>query len=62
MTSKLFYIRNAKTDQNFDTNEMKFFGNNWGPTYEEDKDYLQNLIESDNNKFQDCVVKEVELS
>jgi len=57
---KAFYIRNTKTDQNFDTIEMKFYSNNWEPQLEEDKVYLQNLIDSDKEKFKNCIIEEVE--
>lgn len=58
---KLFYIRNTKTDQNFDTNEMKFYDSNWDPTLEKDKAYLENLIKEDQEKFENCIVEEVSI-
>lgn len=58
---KLYYILNTKTDQNFDTNEMKFYGNNWEPTYEEDKEWLQQMINKDPEKFNNCIVESVEI-
>jgi len=57
----LFYIRNTKTDKNFDTMEMKFYGSNWGPNYEEDKERLQGMIDEDPEKFENCVVETVEI-
>lgn len=57
----LFYIRNTKTDQNFDPIEMKFYGNNWEPQLEDDKQWLENIIEDDKEKFQDCIIEEVNL-
>ena len=57
----LFYIRNTKTDQNFDTIEMKFYGSNWEPIYEEDKEWLQAMIDEDSEKFENCVVETVEI-
>ena len=57
----LFYIRNTKTDESFDTNEMKFFSNSWTPEYEEDKSYLKGLISGDPEKFENCVVETVEI-
>lgn len=57
----LFYIRNTKTDQNFDTVENKFYGSNWEPTYEDDKEWLQGIIDEDPEKFENCVVETVEI-
>jgi len=56
----LFYIRNTKSDQSFDTNEMKFFSNSWTSEYEENKSYLERLIADDPEKFENCVVETVE--
>ena len=53
----LHYILNTKTDESFDTMEMKFYPNNWEPEMEEDKDYLQSLIEEDPEKFENCVIE-----
>lgn len=60
-TAKLFYIRNTKSDKNYDINEGKFFGSNWEPIYEEDKSYLQKLINNDPEKFKDCVIQEIDI-
>jgi len=57
----LFYIRNTKNDKNFDTQEMKFYDNNWEPTYEDDKQLLEQLIQNDPEKFENCVVEEIEI-
>jgi len=57
----LFYIRNTKSDMNFDTMEMKFYTNNWEPVLEDDKDYLENLIEEEPERFEDCIIEEVEI-
>ena len=56
----LHYIRNTKTDESFDTMEMKFYPNNWEPELEEDKDYLQSLIDEDPEKFKDCEIETIE--
>jgi len=53
----LHYIRNTKTDQSFDTMEMKFYPNNWEPEMEEDRAYLQRLIDDDPEKFKDCIIE-----
>jgi hypothetical protein len=57
----LFYIINTKNDKNFDTQEMKFYDKNWEPTYEDDKQWLEQLIENDPEKFENCVVEEIEI-
>ena len=51
------YILNTVTDQNFDTLEMKFYNNNWEPALEDDKNYLQSLIDSDSEKFANCIIE-----
>jgi hypothetical protein len=56
----LFYIRNTKTDQNFDTMEMKFYGANWELTLTDDKVLLETLLE-DKEKFENCIIEEVEI-
>ena len=56
----LHYIRNTKTDESFDTMEMKFYPNNWEPELEEDKDYLQSLIDDEPEKFENCVIETIE--
>jgi len=53
----LHYILNTKTDESFDTIEMKFYPNNWEPEMEEDKDYLQSLIDEDPEKFKNCIIE-----
>jgi len=53
----LHYIRNTKTDASFDTMEMKFYPNNWEPEMEEDRAYLQSLIDEDPEKFKDCIIE-----
>lgn len=50
-----FYIWNTKNDKNFDTNEMKFYSNNWEPELE-DKEYLETLISNNPDKFENCVI------
>jgi len=59
---KLFYIRNTKNDQNFDTVEMRFYPSSWNPVLEYDNEYLQSLIDSDSIKFENCIVEEVEIN
>lgn len=52
----LFYILNTKTDESLDTMEMEFYSSNWEPEPEEDKSYLQGLIDADPEKFKNCIV------
>lgn len=58
---KLFYILNTKTDKSFDTMENKFYGSNWQPAYEDDREWLQGMIDEDPEKFENCIVEEVEI-
>ena len=51
-----YYILNTKTDQSFDTMEMKFYSNNWNPEMEEDKEYLEGLINRDPERFENCII------
>ena len=56
MKTAVFYIWNTKTDENFDFNENRFYSNSWQPEMTEDKAYLRGIIESDKDKFKDCVI------
>lgn len=58
MTTAKFYIRNTKNDMNYDTNEGKFFKSSWEPVYEEDRGYLERLINENPEKFKNCVIEE----
>ena len=58
ITNGLFFIRNTKTDENFDTNEMKFYRANWEPEYTDDKLYLEIIIKNDPLKFENCQIEE----
>ena len=40
---------------------MKFYDNNWVPTYEDDKQWLEQLIKNDPKKFENCIVEEIEI-
>lgn len=53
----LFYIRNTKTDQNYDTMDEKFYDSSWTPVGEQDKNWLQDLIELSPEKFKNCIVE-----
>ena len=53
----LHYIRNEETEENLDPIEMKFYPDNWEPEMEEDKDYLQSLIDENPEKFKDCEIE-----
>jgi hypothetical protein len=50
-----FYIWNTKTDESFDTNEMKFYGANWDVELEE-KSYLETVMANHPEKFENCVI------
>jgi hypothetical protein len=52
---KLFYIFNVITNENYDPIENKFYPGSWEPEREE-KEYLQQLIESDPEKFENCII------
>ncbi len=52
----MYYILNTKTDQNYDLIEDKFFASNWEPQREDDKEGLQHMIDSNPEKFEDCIV------
>ena len=55
-----FYILNTKTDQSFDTNEMRFYPSNWTPEFEEDRFYLERLMKNDPEKFENCIIVSLE--
>lgn len=53
----LFYIWNTKTDQHYDTMDEKFYDSSWTPNYEQDKEFLQYLIDTYPEKFENCVIE-----
>lgn len=53
----LYYILNVKTDESYDPIEGKFYGSNWEPELEEDRGYLQSLIDDDPEKFENCIIE-----
>jgi len=53
----MYYIRNTKTDQNYDIYEDKFFESDWSPEYSVDKKHLKLLIKTYPEKFKDCVIE-----
>lgn len=53
----MHYIRNTKTDCSFDPIEDKFFSNRWTPEFEDDPEYLRDIINSDQDRFKDCVIE-----
>ena len=50
-----FYIWNTKTDENFDTNEMRFYSNSWEVELEE-KSYLEMVMANHPEKFENCKI------
>jgi hypothetical protein len=54
-----YYIRNIKTDQNYDTIEQKFYNNNWEPQLESERSVLENIMEWDPETFKNCIIEEV---
>lgn len=59
ITKTFFYIRNPKTDECFDTDEMIFRPDFCQPNLEEEKHGLQKLINEDPEKFKDCIIDTV---
>jgi hypothetical protein len=55
-----YYIRNTQNDNTFDPVENRFYASNWEPHLEEDRGYLQGLIDADPETFQNCVVESTE--
>jgi hypothetical protein len=58
ITNGIFVIRNTKTDQTFDTTEMKFFASNWEPEYTIDRTYLEMIMNNYSEQFENCVIEE----
>ena len=54
-TPSTFYIWNTKTDENYDTNENRFYGANWEPELEE-KSYLETVMANNPEKFENCII------
>lgn len=57
--NSLFYIWNSKTEESFDTNEMKFFPANWEPELSDSKFFLEDLINENPLMFENCKVIEI---
>ena len=53
----MYYIRNTKTDESYDPYEMKFFPNNWEPDWVDDRLELVKILDSNPEKFKDCVIE-----
>lgn len=57
---KQYYIRNQKTDYSFDPLENKFYNPSWAIEYTDDKEWLQAFIDNEPERFDDCLIEEVE--
>ena len=55
MKTSTFYILNTKTDETFDTNEMRFYSASWDIELE-DKIYLETFISNHPKKFENCII------
>lgn len=55
MTTSTFYIWNTKTDESFDTNEMRFYSASWEVELEE-KDYLEIVMKNNPELFENCII------
>ena len=55
MTTATFYIWNTKTDESFDTNEMRFYSASWEVELEE-KDYLEIVMKNNSELFENCII------
>lgn len=55
METATFYIWNTKTDESFDTNEMRFYSASWEVELEE-KSYLETVIANHPEKFENCII------
>jgi len=56
---KLYYIKNIKTNKNYDTDWNHFFDENFDIDYTENKRELESLIKKNPERFKDCVIKEI---
>jgi hypothetical protein len=54
----LFYIRNEKTNKNYDRDWNSFYSDDFDLDLEMNKKNLENLINKDLEKFKNCIVKE----
>ena len=58
LKTSTFYIWNTKTDESFDTYEMRFYSASWGVELEE-KSYLKTLMASNPEKFENCIIVDI---
>ena len=55
MTTETFYILNIKTDETFDTNEMRFYSASWEVELEE-KGCLETVMKNHPELFENCII------
>ena len=53
--NETFTIVRKGTDIHYDTNDQKFYEGNWERTQDK-KEYLEQLIQNDPEKFEDCTI------
>ena len=53
-----YYIRNVKTNKNYDTDFRHFYDDGFSIDFEKDKNILESLIKGDVEKFKNCIIKE----
>jgi hypothetical protein len=58
MKTSTFYILNTKTDETFDTNEMRFYSASWEVELEE-KHYLETVINNHPELFENCIIANI---
>jgi len=57
----MHYILQVATDCSYHPIEDRFYKNNWQPELEDDKEYLQEIINSDPERFEGCIIKTIEI-
>jgi hypothetical protein len=57
MKTENYYIWNTKTDESFDTGEMRFYSATWEVELEE-KSYLEMVMANHPEKFENCIILE----
>jgi len=56
-TQETFTIIQKSSGHHYDTNDQRFYGENWERTMDTKK-YLLQLIENDPDKFEGCIIED----
>lgn len=59
-TKEMYYIQNEETQKYYDTDDEKWYPDNWVPTLDT-KEYLEMLMDNNPEKFEGCTIEYIEV-